>query len=949
MQVEHIQLDTFLRKLSDSSERSDDAASQQRTSRELAYSKSAPQLRSVKLRSDPKLEELRRNIRSKAARNSVLQDSKCRLMLGLPPPSRPKNVRSVHTLPTMAQAAKLRAGALQRAQSRKKPEREPKPSTGNGRKKVRKRTVTMHFQGQDDADKLPAASWEKVGSLCASVQEALDRFYSPSGVLADHEVRRMRICFQRFSSEDNDLYRGQVHEVLTHLCFVPVSEDKATAIAKDTNEFSTLDFQDFCDFVERYMQYEREVVRVKLEEWTAREKDEDDSDPDPVAEVRGFLKSLGIVCLKDAAEEIITLGGLNGRSCARPEELLRCLAAYRAREGFTKAEIDRIQEVFVSLEAEPQPKTAADMQSERHIKAGQLCIGLLKIAGLYCAEHLRELLDRMEETIEGEKITPFCFYEFLVCARRLRDAMLMAASEEFDNVDADEDGIVEAEELREFCKPLGFALSGEEWEELVEEQSLGDEDVEFQDAWNFLQAVQARNGFTLDEQQELSEAFDRFSDKSGELENLKVKDLLTYLGFETGVDDIQDMVRRVDFNGSKTMDRHEFLRLMRLQREVTSASYTATYARNRLFARGGAPPEEVERVLVATKLHPNVHILDQALSLVEESGEYDRETTQSLQFEGFLKVADYCRKTIPIYNRRHANFQLDQIDDLRKSFESQDVEKKGHITIGSFLSLLADTSLAVNTVAGRARMYEQLERSREAALDAGISKEEVGNPNTPRVRFLPMVHFVRETVKIHDDAVFEREDAALKEVTFSKEEVQQFRDLFAALVTQHEAEESSKPVSPERPAARRMSAVQAAQVLAEAEDALREQRLRELTLGSVIKRLTKVDRVPASDIIKMVTKMGIQVTGIIRQQLFERCLNYSDKPDQGMDFPGFLQLMQWMVGTNFGNILSAAEKTVKSEGLRSGSTSGAPGQPEASGGKFGHMESVNVRSRKYLG
>ena len=31
---------------------------------------------------------------------------------------------------------------------------------------------------------------------------------------------------------------------------------------------------------------------------------------------------------------------------------------------------------------------------------------------------------------------------------------------------------------------------------------------------NFLQAVQKRNGFTL-EQQELSEAFDRFSDKSG--------------------------------------------------------------------------------------------------------------------------------------------------------------------------------------------------------------------------------------------------------------------------------------------------------------------------------------------------------------------------------------------------------------------------------------------------
>ena len=189
------------------------------------------------------------------------------------------------------------------------------------------------------------------------------------------------------------------------------------------------------------------------------------------------------------------------------------------------------------------------------------------------------------------------------------------------------------------------------------------------------------------------------------------------------MDDVQDMVSRVDFNGSKTMDRNEFLRLMRLQREITITSYTAAYSRNRLFARGGAPPEEIVRVLAAAKLHPNVHILNQALSLVEETGEYDRSSTQSLQFEGFLKVADHCRKTIPIYNRRHAHFQLDQIDDLRKSFDSQDVERKGHISIGSFLLLLADTSLAVNTVAGRARM--QLTQTSSSGfgadrVDAGI-------------------------------------------------------------------------------------------------------------------------------------------------------------------------------------------------------------------------------------
>ena len=169
-----------------------------------------------------------------------------------------------------------------------------------------------------------------------------------------------------------------------------------------------------------------QVVRVKLEEWTAllgfdaknrfhfilmschgssvegschrREKDEDEADavsvllPCPkqallgglivslppgstwVPEVPGHHLSEG--CLRapcnnalavwsfpgeDTAEEIIELGGMSDYTCSRPEvsqvvwgipqgivgqpithreveELLRCLAAYRAREGFKKAD-----------------------------------------------------------------------------------------------------------------------------------------------------------------------------------------------------------------------------------------------------------------------------------------------------------------------------------------------------------------------------------------------------------------------------------------------------------------------------------------------------------------------------------------------------------------------------------------------------------------------------------
>eukprot|EP00913_Durusdinium_trenchii_P016092 g15126.t1 len=604
-----------------------------------------------------------------------------------------------------------------------------------------------------------------------------------------------------------------------------------------------------------------------------------------------------------------------------------------------------MQRIFDACEAEPQLKTAFEMRSERHIKAKELCSGLLKFGGLYCAEQLRELLNKMEESLEGEKIVPVQFYEFLVCCRRLQDGPKWCRASPVWlrslSHGACEDGIIEGEELREFCKPLGFTLSNDEWEELLEEQEVSpDDDIDFEGAWNFLKGVQRKNGFTQTEQEELDEAFHRFSDDTGvgykdwillsscgpplpegELQNLKVQDLLTYIGFQTSVEDVQSMVRRVDFNSNKTMDKDEFLRLMRLQRETTLGSYTAAYTKNRLYARNAAPPAEIQRVLEVAGHRPNVD---------------GRQEQPSLSFEGFLKVADFCRKTIPQENRKFAHFTLQEIEDLRR---------KGAISMGSFLWLLSDTDLQVNTVNGRARTYEQLERAREAALEAGVPKAEVGGLSSPRVRFMPVVHFVYETVKNHHDSVFQREDAALLAVEFSAEEVGQFRELFNTLVQQRdeELEAAAKRAREQPKIGRRLSAVQAAQVLAEAEEAQRLQKERELTLGSVIRRLTHVARVPGSEIVKMMAMMGVKMSATLRQELMDRTAEFSDCPEEGLDFPGFLQLMQWMVGSNFGNINGAAERTVKSQGLMDKN-----GRLQAGlvFGKFGHMDSVTVRSRR---
>jgi len=579
---------------------------------------------------------------------------------------------------------------------------------------------------------------------------------------------------------------------------------------------------------------------------------------------------------------------------------LRFLASWRSCEGFTLDDINEMREAFSECEG---PERKAD--SEAVIHAGELSNGLLNFAGLHSSQHLTALLDKLEESLESDHSVPVSFYEFLACCRMVRALMVKEVHGEFKKLDTDKDGFIDVADLRRLCIPLGFTLVDAEWEELLEAQSVPEDAwLELDTVWSFVQAVREQNGFTEQTQEELTECFNKFCDDSGEMPNLQVMELLSYMGFEATIDEVRQMVKRVDFNGNGTMDSGEFLCLMRFQREANMADYKAAFEDKQFAEEGTASFPEILKALEDCKIKAEPSLLRETLEECIEQGLYDK-ATKTVSFNGFLFIAQTMLNKYPVELRKRANFKDVDLMLIENTFKSQE-KGKGFITTGELIWLLQDSELGVNSLTGRSQLFDNLDKAREAAVASGIEPAMAGNPGSPRVRLMPLVHFVRLCIKEHQDKVFEREDRVMAAVSFSEREVVEFRQLFNTLATQagtREPAPAPQPTSPSAPSMRRrasFASLPSAQTVAVAEPA-RPMNSAPKTLGAVISQFKHVIRVPVQDVLDKVAGMNTKVPSSQKLALGDAVMRYACG-NGGLDFPGFLQVMQWMIDSNFGNI-----------------------------------------------
>eukprot|EP00931_Biecheleriopsis_adriatica_P062359 TRINITY_DN37560_c0_g1_i1.p1 TRINITY_DN37560_c0_g1~~TRINITY_DN37560_c0_g1_i1.p1 ORF type:complete len:1128 (+),score=253.14 TRINITY_DN37560_c0_g1_i1:79-3384(+) len=813
---------------------------------------------------------------------------------------------------------------------KQKPTEEQRLNSRSRRKPTK--TATINLQSKTTSrsqEPLKKPSTSVLGDLLPSIEQAEKRYTSQLSV-AEYDGSRLKVHFNRFA-EDGEIPKECLYACTMGMGFVTVTEEKVKGIIAEMCQFATLDWYDFLDFFDNIIATECNEVEARMNAWLASASEEHPSAAMQLDErLRCFLLSVGIACPKGTISEMLEAGGLKDRWFDTPEELIRLLAAYHACEGFTNEELKEAKDAFEECEED----TAFRQSSEgRHIQAGEISNGLLNMESLYCAPHLHKVMDRLgEDRIENGP--PACFYEFIAAARSLRQMQMQELATLFEEADDDSDCLVSVEELHELVKPLGFNLLEEELEELLAEVEIGgDAFLDFDTLWSFVKAAREQNGFTKAEADELTSQFESFCDESGEMPNLQVHGLLMYIGHESSLEEVKDMVEEVDFNGNGTMDSGEFLRLMRLQKEQNLANYNAALATCKLENPGNV------LAVVQNSLHTCLQHRPQILQrLLDEQPREELEKAGD-SFENFARLAESLRKRLPKESRKWASFKETELEALHTVFESHGPSEEGYLGIGQVLMMLGEV-MEVHTRAGRDRMYEALEKARKTAVAAGGTEEEAGDISAKKVSFMTVVHLTRAHLDVHLRDINEKEDAMLSKVKFSKSETSGFRKVFNKLAKEYEQEQAQAAevgcMVAAKPRRRRMAPTKKG--YSERESS--KEKVRMPTYASFMKESTKVFRVPGSEIIKLLRPLGLKVQLGADKARLNRKLSELSADYDGVDFTAFLGLVQWMLDENFGNINLCSKEAIEKGNVQGLETDEDDDSPKFSEGANGRRLSI---------
>lgn len=717
--------------------------------------------------------------------------------------------------------------------------------------------------------------------LADRLDQITKSFFGKGDFLDEVSIGRLKTVFNRFrATGGNEILKDELVDICQYMGYVVPSEGELRRVADVVTSYSELDFTDFMTFVEKYARHQFERYKVLFKEF-----DIDSSGDIDISELRKLLMNIGFVVVRNMIEESLDVVDMDGNGELNFEEFIRFLTVYMHYEGFTQEQVKDMYSIYEGLVAE-STKVNAKSKGLQPDELGEALVAVFGLQSEPIAVRLGKSITSSAggQTRNADVANGLTFPEFLIYARRLREFEQENYKAEFAKHDADNSGNINAEELADVLRALGYRPMRKVVREVLEEVDFeADAELDFEEFFYFMLIFRQRDGFTKQELEEYKQVFEKHDDDgSGSINVHELGDMLRYLGYSIGADDLHLLVSQVDVNKDGSLDINEFLRLMRLHRE------SALNRMQEIFTKFSHAKE----ILPRTKLTSAVEEFLGNEAYFKFAREATKNHHEGVDFEDFVPIADDAHWLKVLSERRMAGFAQAEIAQLEDMFKHYDKDGSRDIDSHEVQSLMEDFGMSCRTRQERDAVIDKMDLAKKLAQEAGMPRD--ASKSNTMMTFWELVQLVRLIKTQRAKQQEERNRKITQALKFSKQETDDFRAIFInwarhdGAMTRQGGNSLGKQVSLSEKASNRES---------EANDYMEDE-----NAGLTIPMFQKV-----------LKSLGMSIAGSQKQVLEDKVTQTAELTESGdLSFVGFLQMLRWMMDTNFCGINGAAQKAVTS-------------------------------------
>jgi len=636
--------------------------------------------------------------------------------------------------------------------------------------------------------------------------------------------------------------------------------------------------------------------------------DKDGSGELCITELQMLISSLGVTPFKATLKEAMSVVDIDGSNQLDFDEFVCLMAVYRVTEGFTRNEVQQLKALFdrvAVVKHDPLSGPCKELQPDRLFdvmvsmfgpQSNNLAKKLAKRFATGDHSDPKAELNHNTQHIEPDVEHGLPFPEFLLWARRLREAEVEEFRKEFLAADSNKNGKIETGELRDVITGIGYMPLQTMITEVMNKVDLdGDGGLDFDEFVNLMAVFRLTDGFCAAEIAEFEDVFERFKAGSDGLEmqgmelgddesvdSLELIDMLRSMGYVARLDDVRRFIKEVDFDNSNTLDVSEFVRLMRIYREEELAKAREAFNRQRDHLNRQREHSEfldsdwVGQTLIGLGYKPTEAMLEEAMTTLINVEAGQEKPPEEVDFDQFVAVMDMCRKALQLVRRTFAAYSDKEVQKYQKAFDVYDEDGSGDVEKMELTNLLRDVGIQMNTKEQQEAMLEQLDVARSNAIKCGVDKKQLGNMGDPSVTFTTLLFLLRMLHTTADIAEVDATNKMLEQTRFTPKEAEEFRGIFNFWSQTSAALEGG---------------------LGSSEEA-----------GDLCEENAKKQYLTKDGINRVVRSLGLPgITTQDKRDLDERIAAgpFSTLRPGKFGFFEFLLFMRWMLDTNFGHINEA--------------------------------------------